>query len=105
MAKLKQLSHVDKLDPSRYYVWHCPGCEELHQIKVPHWTFNEDLDKPDFEPSYLVFELVVDGRRLHHRCHSYIKNGQMRFLGDCTHKLAGQTVEIPDVSYWIGGGV
>lgn len=27
-------------------------------------------------------------------CHSYVRDGQIQFLGDCTHKLAGQTVPL-----------
>jgi hypothetical protein len=29
-------------------------------------------------------------------CHSFITDGRIQFLGDCTHRLAGQTVPIPD---------
>ena len=29
-------------------------------------------------------------------CHSFVVNGQIQFLPDCTHALAGQTVPIPD---------
>ena len=29
-------------------------------------------------------------------CHSFIKDGNIQYLNDCTHKLAGQTIEIPD---------
>jgi hypothetical protein len=28
-------------------------------------------------------------------CHSFITDGQIQFLGDCTHPMAGQTVPIP----------
>ncbi len=28
--------------------------------------------------------------------HSFIKDGMIEFLGDCTHKLAGQTVDLPE---------
>jgi len=27
-------------------------------------------------------------------CHSFITDGQIKFLGDCTHELAGQTVAL-----------
>ena len=40
------------------------------------------------------------GRREEHttkRCHSFIKDGQIQFLGDCTHSLAGQTVALPNL--------
>ena len=30
-------------------------------------------------------------------CHSFITDGRIQFLGDCTHELKGQTVELPEV--------
>lgn len=36
------------------------------------------------------------------QCHSYITDGKIKFLADCHHSLAGQTVEIPD---WDGGNL
>jgi hypothetical protein len=29
-------------------------------------------------------------------CHSFVTDGKIQFLGDCTHALAGQTVELPE---------
>jgi len=29
-------------------------------------------------------------------CHSFVTDGRIQFLGDCTHTLAGQTVDLPD---------
>jgi hypothetical protein len=31
------------------------------------------------------------------RCHSFVVEGQMQFLSDCTHEMAGQIVPIPPV--------
>jgi hypothetical protein len=33
-------------------------------------------------------------------CHSYVTDGKIRFLDDCTHELAGKTVELEDVPDW-----
>jgi len=30
-------------------------------------------------------------------CHSFIRDGKIQFLGDCTHALAGQTVDLPEL--------
>ncbi len=30
------------------------------------------------------------------QCHSFIEKGKIRFLPDCTHSLAGQTVDLPE---------
>lgn len=34
-------------------------------------------------------------------CHSFIREGQWQFLGDCEHKLAGQTVPMVPVPDWM----
>jgi hypothetical protein len=30
-------------------------------------------------------------------CHSFIRNGKIEYLSECTHELAGQTVDMEDV--------
>lgn len=30
-------------------------------------------------------------------CHSFVRDGRIQFLSDCTHKLANQTVDLPDI--------
>ncbi len=79
------------------YLFNCPGCKCGHQIQttVPHengsvWNFNGDEEKPTFSPSYLI--KYADGQI----CHSYIKDGRIEFISDCTHDLKGQTVDLPD---------
>ena len=57
------------------------------------WTFNDDLNKPTFSPSLLIRYPTSKKENV---CHSFIKNGNIQFLSDCTHDLAGRTVEIPD---------
>ena len=58
----------------------------------PRWGWNGDAEKPTFTPSVLVRYNWSDGERV---CHSFVTDGQIQFLGDCTHALAGQTVDIP----------
>lgn len=82
------------------YLVECPGCKTFHYIqsgadKGPNWDFNGDFDKPTFSPS-----LLVNPNREcpdQHQCHSFIRDGQWQFLNDCTHELAGQTVDMIDV--------
>lgn len=99
----------------------CPGCNELHQVRVvlpmdergndlpdggPLWGYNCNPDAPTFSPSILVswsepsdiegeFDDPVKDRKM--ICHSVVTDGRIQFLGDCTHALAGQTVELPDL--------
>ena len=92
----------------------CPGCQRMHAVTVvgnehPRWTWNNDADRPTFSPSVLVYwdgweppatpENMNLGpqTKVSKRCHSFVKDGRIQFLGDCTHALAGQTVDLPDV--------
>lgn len=81
----------------------CPGCDGAHSIRHgegvgPRWGWNGSADKPTFTPSILVTyngsDAGVDGSPPA-ICHSFVTDGKIQFLGDCTHDLAGQTVDIP----------
>lgn len=111
----------------------CPGCDEVHAVTTgPHgWTWDGNVDAPTMSPSILVTgghyapnfaagdncwctfnekRAAAGGEASSfkcHRCHSFVRAGQIQFLSDCSHKLAGQTVQIPDWPYAEGeyGGV
>jgi hypothetical protein len=51
------------------------------------------MEAPTFTPSILVRYSWSDGPRV---CHSFVTGGRIQFLEDCTHHLAGQTVDLPD---------
>lgn len=81
----------------QWIAFHCPGCEGGHGIPVSGprgWTWNGSLDKPTVTPSILVN--VNGGNPTTPVCHSFIKEGNIIFLTDCTHQYAGQIIEIPD---------
>lgn len=115
--KLKAISNVEHL-----YMFCCPGCESHHQVWVKpnahnngaSWTWNGSKERPSFQPSILVnykhWTPPVTGENYDEYkrnpwpqtqvdaiCHSYVTDGKIQFLSDCTHKLAGQTVELPDI--------
>lgn len=86
------------------YFW-CPGCDHLHgvEIKDPktRWGWNRDLARPTITPSILV---NGDPARVHPtapRCHSFVTDGEWRFLADCSHPLAGQTVAMVPLPDWM----
>jgi hypothetical protein len=92
----------------------------MHVVNVgdepgPRWGWNGSYEKPTFSPSILIrtghhvpgyedrsacwcsynaenpdepapFECSV--------CHSFVRDGMIEFLGDCTHPLANQTVPL-----------
>jgi len=103
-----------------YKIW-CEGCKEKHVLYVNtpgryNWSFNGDLDKPTFSPSLLIrcghyadpnaktcwctynkehpdnpapFECGI--------CHSFIRDGNIQYLNDCTHYLAGKTLPLKEI--------
>ncbi len=69
-------------------IW-CPGCDEAHGCDS-RWTWNGSTEAPTLAPSLHVNDGA--GRV----CHSFVRDGMIQFLADSTHKLAGQTVELPE---------
>lgn len=84
--------------PGRRVNFHCPGCDDYHSVVVESptgWGWNGDLERPTFTPSILV-RMDFTGDRIPSKiCHSFVTDGRIQFLGDCTHELAGQTVDLP----------
>lgn len=112
---MAKLSPYLRNGENNHLTFWCPGCKMHHSITygINGWTWNNDVLKPTFSPSILVrgghydtshklgdscwctyykehpeqeakFKCMV--------CHSFIKDGKIQFLNDCTHELAGQTV-------------
>lgn len=78
------------------WLWYCPGCERYHFCDE-RWTFNGDQAKPTFHPSVKVSGYCgKDNQGPEAVCHTYVTDGKIQFLPDCTHKLAGQTVEMQE---------
>ncbi len=87
----------------------CEGCKTMHAVNTG-WAFNGNYDHPTFTPSILIrgghfaqpnkpcwctynvehpdkptkFECIL--------CHSFVTDGMIQFLSDCSHHLAGQTI-------------
>lgn len=91
---MSQFIHTVENEPGTYIFW-CPGCQCAHQFKCPPWTFNNDMENPTVGGSVLVRgPMEGDGRNKVVRCHLFVENGRIRFLGDCDHALKGQTVDM-----------
>jgi hypothetical protein len=74
--------------PGPLWCFHCPGCGYGHTFDA-RWTFNGDVVRPTFAPS-----LLVNGSMPERRCHSFVRDGRIEFLGDCYHELRGKTVPL-----------
>ncbi len=90
-AVLHLFSSTDGCDMTAGFV--CPGCGFGHSVRVKGhyiWEWNGNVEKPTFSPSVLV-----DGAKPDRRCHSFVRDGRIEFLGDCHHALKGTTVDLP----------
>lgn len=76
------------------YAAYCPGCESYHIFWDGRWQFSGDFEKPTFSPSMVVTINDPDGEISDERCHSFLVDGEWRFLSDCTHNLRNQTVAL-----------
>jgi len=79
----------------------------------PHWNFNGNLLLPTFQPSILKSIGPLDDAEVcayyservgwnfqvgqTFICHSFVTDGRIQFLGDCTHRYANQTLDLPDI--------
>lgn len=109
---------LSEVEDTRYETWEffCPGCGHRHGYYTknpngrPIWTFeNRDVNSPTFTPSLLNTwgkhadpnwqepEGAQPSNRWSGTCHLYVTNGQIIYLSDCTHHLAGQTVPMQDI--------
>lgn len=73
----------------------CPACKIIHDFD-DSWKFNGDYYKPTFRPSMLWKPHDDKSKLTGEVCHSWVTNGKIQFLGDCTHELKGQTVDLLD---------
>lgn len=78
----------------------CPGCNEMHVLpwKRGGWTFNGDVERPTFTPSFLHrWKSYDDGKPTPKICHYILTDGVLNFCSDCTHALAGKSVPLPEL--------
>ena len=116
MAAFLTLSKVLAQSGTKLF-FECPGCGMPHGVNIdtklsPAWSWNNSVDAPTFSPSILVrfdrwdppatednVDRINSGEvvqvKIDHVCHSFIHDGKIQFLNDCTHEYAGKTVDIP----------
>ena len=93
MAKIK----IYESDGWKQCWFYCEGCKGHHAFtvvvpsdeRVIPWRWNNDINKPTFSPSLLVNKDYPETR-----CHSFVTDGKIQYLGDCFHELKNQTMEL-----------
>ncbi len=97
-SKVRKLT--DSSGTVKSFMFNCPGCKESHVIHYEghpnglNWKWDGNEEAPTISPSFLVHP----GKNIP-RCLTYVKKGKIQFLSDCTHELAGQTVDMLDFKY------
>lgn len=119
-----KLRNLQSPSGQRSLAFFCPGCKDFHVVPIESgtkdsWKWNQNVEAPTFFPSVDVKsghymnshkpgsscwctynkehpEDAEDGFECVH-CHSWVTDGVINFLTDCTHSLAGQSVPIPDL--------
>lgn len=107
------ISKVEREGAEDYLWFWCDGCETHHRVPVTgshKWDWNGSSEKPTLTPSILVratrtptedeVTRILAGEVLQMEktvCHTFVTNGRIQYLGDCTHTLAGQLVDLPEM--------
>lgn len=90
--KTKLHKHEDR------YTFFCPGCRHIITINN-NWKI--DTKTITIKPSILSKHPRPD--KPDYVCHSFITNGEIKFLCDCTHDLKNKTVPLPEFEMWDNG--
>ena len=78
----------------------CPGCEQLHQFDRGYRAFNYDFERPKLEPVRIILKGKDHPRHGDYPaqiCHFVLRAGKICFMGDSTHPLSAQTVDLPNL--------
>jgi hypothetical protein len=91
---MEKLKLIEERGVSIGFAFWCPGCEMHHLYYVPRWSFNGSMERPTFTPS-LLNTWEHGPSREPRRCHLFVTDGRIDFCSDCTHSLAGKSVDMP----------
>ena len=87
-----KIVRVGQGEGERIAFW-CPGCNAIMQVCPKRWNWNGDVDSPTLSPSILqtVGPYPEGSKRAGQKdiCHCFVREGNIEFLGDCTHDKRG----------------
>lgn len=96
-CSVDEATHVRISMPSIAKIQTLPVITKGSRDNTPCWTWNGSIDKPTLRPSVSVQGYCYD-EGTNFKCHSWINDGRVQFLGDCTHELANKTVDLLDIN-------
>lgn len=103
MAKIKIIHEENGLITA---IFNCPACNDIHAFKYysdpfkytntdkDPWKFNYNFDRPIIRPSISV---DAGNSNINYKCHSYVEEGFIKYLDDCSHAMKGLSIELPDI--------
>jgi len=98
---IAQIHREGEGEHAQDYLWfYCGGCKTHHRIPVTgrnKWEWNGSVEAPTLKPSIKVSYEFGEGHVATKICHSFVTDGKIQYLGDCTHELAGQTVPLEEL--------
>lgn len=88
--------------------FYCPGCGFNHGVITKErsqsgWDWNGSFEKPTLHPSILTWgtnSVIGDDDSVEavpFRCHSFVREGKIQYLSDCSHDLAGKTIDMENI--------
>lgn len=75
---MKDVVQIENYGDEKKAYFECPGCGMAHASII---------ERKDGRIKGAKDEI----------CHSFVTDGKIRFLNDCTHDLAGQTVDLKPI--------
>lgn len=95
-SKTEEATHIELHMPGPFPYRIIPVITKGRRESTNCWTWNGNIETPDLKPS-LLSKAEMGENKEKVICHSWINNGRVQFLKDCTHEFAGQTLYLLDV--------
>jgi hypothetical protein len=95
---------IEEESGKKSFMFDCPACGISHSLRLTDGSANDNggwwwcgsMSSPTFNPSLLVRWGKGPNEKCGDRvCHSFIRDGYIEYLTDCTHELAGKTIRLP----------
>lgn len=90
-CKKEDATHISLNIPCSSILLNLPVITKGTRKNTGCWTWNGSTEKPTLKPSVLTKSGDL------FRSHSFITDGKVQFLHDCSHELSGKTVDLLDI--------
>ena len=101
----QKVAAIVAMDGEDRLMFRCPGCKCGHAVPIRRsngntdglWSWNGSLTKPTLQPSIIVTYSPEPPKDRPARCHSWVTDGHIKFLGDSHHNLRDCAVPLPSL--------